>query len=250
MFIVPNSSYMLRRSSVRALAALSLAGAAVLCNVAPANAAEVNADVLRATVASVNAEGGLCPPGSFVTALSEDGATATVLFSQALGGIQSASCSVRFELDVPAGLSLGVPSTAIRGFAQDGASVTRTHGYQGASGSQQLSESVDENYVLTASFADPRSPTCGGAQRVTYVIDVTADLLSESTFFQVDSIDVDTSFRFGTSWASCDPADLLTVAPSQPGEFCDGPNQQPCAEGLLCDRETAPNNNEGTCFVP
>ena len=250
MFIVSRFSRAQRRSSVRALATLSLAGAALLCSVAPANAAEVNAAVLRATVASVNAEGGLCPPGSFVTALSEDGATATVLFSQALGGIQSASCSISFELDVPAGLSLGVPSTAIRGFAQDGATVTRTHGYQGAGGSQQLSESVDQDYVLTAAFSDPRSPTCDGTRRVTYVIDLTADLLSENTFFQVDSIDVDTSFRFGTSWASCDPGDALTVAPSEPGEFCDGPNQQPCAEGLLCDRETAPNNNEGTCFVP
>jgi len=250
MFSIAHSARALRRSSASALAALPLAAAAVFCNAAPANAAEVNAAVLRASFASIDAEGGLCPPGSFVTALSEDGATATVLFSQALAGIQSASCSITFELDVPAGLSLGLPSSAIRGFAQDGATLTRSYSFQGASGAQQLSESVDQDYALATAFSDPRSPTCGGTQRVTYVIDLTADLLSENTFFQVDSIDVDTSFRFGTSWDSCDPADPLTVAPSQPGEFCDGPNQQPCAEGLLCDRETAPNNNEGTCFVP
>jgi hypothetical protein len=250
MFIIHRSSRVLRHSSARALATLALGGAAVLCLVAPAGAAEVNAAVLRASFASIDAEGGLCPPGSFVTALSEDGATATVLFSQALGGSQSARCSITFELDVPAGLSLGLPSTAIRGFAQDGAAVTRTYAFQAASGSQQLSETVDQDFVLATAFSDPRSPTCGGSQRATYVIDLTADLLSENTFFQVDSIDVDTSFRFGTSWASCDPADPLTIAPSQAGEFCDGPNQQPCASGLLCDRESAPNNNEGTCFVP
>ena len=136
------------------------------------------------------------------------------------------------------------------GFAQDGATLTRTYAFDGVSGSQQLADAVDQSYALPSAFSDPRSPTCGDTQRVTYVIDLAADLLSENTFFQVDSVDVDTSFRFGTDWASCDPADPLTVAPSQPGEFCDGPNQQPCAEGLLCDRESAPNNNEGTCFVP
>lgn len=249
MSFVPRSSRALRRPFVRVLAASSLAGAAALAG-APAHAEEVDASVLHATFASIDAEGGLCPPGSFVTALSEDGATATVLFSQALGGIQRAGCTIRFEIDVPAGLSIGLPSTAVRGFAQDGATLTRTYAFDGVSGSHQLADSVDQSYALPSAFSDPRSPTCGDTQRVTYVIDLAADLLSENTFFQVDSVDVDTSFRFGTDWASCDPADPLTVVPSQPGEFCDGPNQQPCAEGLLCDRESAPNNNEGTCFVP
>jgi uncharacterized protein DUF4360 len=237
-------------SRARFSASILALGGAVVCNAAPASAAEVNAGVLRATVASISAEGDLCPPGSIATGLSEDGATASVLFSQAAGGILSTGCKVTLEIDVPEGLSIGVPTSIIHGFTTGGATVSRSFSFQGASGAQQFSESPNEDFVLVAGASEPRSPTCGGAQRVTYVIDVTADLLTDDTFFQIDAIDVDTSFRFGTDWASCDPSDPLQVAPSEPGEFCDGPNQQPCAEGLLCDRETAPNNAEGTCFAP
>jgi uncharacterized protein DUF4360 len=238
-------------SHAREIASVLALSGAVFCSAAPASAAEVNAGVLRATVASISAEGDLCPPDSIATSLSEDGATATVLFSKAVAGLLTTGCKVSLEIDVPAGLSIGIPTSVIHGFSTGGATVSRSYSFEGASGSQQLSESVNEDFVLVESSSDPRSPTCGGAsQRVTYVIDVAGALLSEDTFFQIDAIDVDTSFRFGTSWASCDASDPLQVAPSQPGEFCDGPNQQPCAEGLQCDRESAPNNAEGTCFVP
>jgi hypothetical protein len=252
MFLIHRSDCdsFLFSSRARVSASILALGGAVFCSTAPASAAEVNASVLRATVAAISAEGDLCPPGSTSTALSEDGATATVLFSQAVAGILTTGCKVTLEIDVPAGLSIGVPTSVIHGFTTGGATVSRSYSFEGASGAQQFSESPNEDFVLVAGASDPRSPTCGGAQRVTYVIDVTADLLAEDTFFQIDAIDVDTSFRFGTSWASCDPNDPLQVAPSEPGEFCDGPNQQPCAEGLLCDRETAPNNAEGTCFTP
>jgi uncharacterized protein DUF4360 len=234
----------------RLSASLLALGGAFCSSAAPASAAEVNASVLHATVGAISVEGDLCPPGSIATSLSEDGATATVLFSQAVAGILTTGCKVTLEIDVPAGFSIGVPTSIIHGFTTGGASVSRSFSFEGASGAQQLSDSPNEDFVLVAGASDPRSPTCGGGQRVSYVIDINASLLSEDTFFQIDAIDVDTSFRFGTSWASCDPADPLQVAKSGPGEFCDGPNQQPCAEGLLCDRETAPNNAEGTCFTP
>jgi hypothetical protein len=252
MFSFPRSSYDSHRTASRARSSVSLlaVGGALFCSPAPASAAEVNASILHATVASIGTEGDLCPPGSVSTALSEDGATATVLFSQPVTGIVTAGCKVTLDIDVPAGFSIGVPTSVIHGFTTGGATVSRSHSFQGASGSQQFDDSPDEDFVLAASASDPRSPSCDGAQRVTYVIDVSASLLSEDTFFQLDAVDVDTSFRFGTSWASCDAGDPLQVAASQAGEFCDGPNQQPCAEGLACDRETAPNNAEGTCFTP
>jgi hypothetical protein len=227
---------------------LALSGA-VSCGSAPTSGAGVDAGILHATVASISADGGLCPPGSTSTALSEDGSTATVLFSQAVAGVLTTGCQVSLEIDMPAGLSIGVPMSIVHGFTTGGASVSRSFSFEGASGSQQFSESPEEDFVLVAGSSEPRSPSCGGVQRVTYVMDLTASLLSEGTFFQLDALDVDTSFRFGTHWASCDPRDPLQVAPSGRGEFCDGPNRQPCAEGLLCDRQTAPNNAEGTCFL-
>jgi hypothetical protein len=252
MRFVSRSSSEPHRISSRARFSTSIlaVGGALFCSAEPARAAEVDASVLLGSVASISAEGDLCPPDSTATALSEDGATATVLFSKAVAGILTTGCRITFEIDVPAGLSIGVPTSVIHGFSTGGATLSRSYSFEGASGSQHFDEAVNEDFVLVAASSDPRSPSCGGAQRVTYVIDLAATLLSEDTFFQVDAIDVDTSFRFGTNWASCDPGDLLLVAPSESGEFCDGPNQQPCAEGLLCDRESAPNNAEGTCFSP
>jgi len=70
---------------------------------------------------------------------------------------------------------------------------------------------------------------------------------ADSAFFQVDSVDVDTSFRFGTDYSFCDRERRLDIAPGESGEFCDGPQARPCAEGLSCDRERDPNSSEGVC---
>jgi hypothetical protein len=207
----------------------------------------VDPDTLQATIVEIGNEGVLCPPGSVGVAIASSGTTATVILSQSIGGVQTAGCVLTFELDVPEGLALGMPTTILRGVSLGSTSLERRYSFEGAGASNAFIEAPAEDFVILDRSDQIESASCGASRRVSYKVDVTAQVLDADTFFQLDSVDVDTTFRTGTDWRFCDRSKELVVAPGESGEFCDGPNARPCADGLVCDRERDPNSDEGVC---
>lgn len=209
----------------------------------------VDPDSLRATIAEISTEGVLCPPGSVATAIASDGTAVTVILSESAAGPRTVGCVLSFELDVPAGLVLGMPTTILRGVALGRTNLERRYSFEGAGASNAFTEAPAEDFVILDRSDQIQSASCGADRRVSYKVDVTAQILDE-TFFQLDSVDLDTTFRTGTDWQFCDRSQRLVVAPGQSGEFCDGPNARPCAEGLVCERDSNPNSDEGVCSEP
>jgi hypothetical protein len=239
----------LRRSLSLAViegAALAAAGFTLTSSATAAEPVVVDPDTLRATIVGVSAQGLLCPEGSLGLSISD--ATATVIFSQSVGGVQTAGCTLTFELDVPEGLSLGMPTTILRGFALDRTRLERRYAFEGAGASNAFIDEPSGDFIFLDD-AELQSLSCGASRRVRYVVDVTAQVQADAAFFQLDSVDRDTSFRFGTDYRFCDPNRSLQVAPGASGEFCDGPQARPCAVGLRCDREQDPNAAEGSCVA-
>jgi Domain of unknown function (DUF4360) len=162
----------------------------------------VDPNLLQARVLAVSSEGALCPPGSIASALSATGAAVTVTLSEALSGRVSAACKLNVDLEVPAGFALRMPTTILRGFATASALDRRYSFVRG--GSAATTGRVESDYVIDDPLRGLLSPSCRGTRRVRYVIDVTARLTQPSSFFALDSVDIDTAFRFGTDWALCD----------------------------------------------
>lgn len=210
----------------------------------------VDPDTLQATITAISTDGVLCPPGSVGTAIASSGTTATVILSQATGGVQTAGCVVTFELDVPEGFALGMPTTILRGVSLGRTSLERRYSFEGAGASNPFVEVRSDDFVIVDRSDQIESASCGADRRVSYSVDVTAQVLDADTFFQLDSVDLDTTFRTGTDWRFCDLSQQLVVAAGESGEFCDGPHARPCAEGLVCDRERDPNSDEGVCSEP
>jgi hypothetical protein len=209
----------------------------------------VDPDSLRATIGEVSTEGVLCPPGSVAAAIASDGTAGTVILSESSSGPRTVGCVLTFELDVPAGLVLGMPTTILRGVALGRTNLERRYSFEGAGASNAFTEAPAEDFVIVDRSDQIQSASCGADRRVSYKVDVTAQILDE-TFFQLDSVDIDTTFRTGTDWQFCDRSQRLVVAPGQSGEFCDGPSARPCAEGLVCERDSNPNSDEGVCSEP
>jgi hypothetical protein len=240
-----------RARSARSISFAAHAALTVACVALPGAAQDqtvvVAPESLQAAVVGISFEGALCPEGSLGLAIS--GPTLTAIFQESVSGEQLTGCKLKLELDVPEGLSLGMPTTIVRGVLLDPVTLARRYSFQGAAAVSQTSAPGD-NFVIVDRLSGLASPSCQGARRVFYEIDLSAQLGAEASFFQIDSVDVDTSFRFGTDWAFCDATRVLEVAPGQSGDFCDGPQGRPCAEGLSCDRERVPNAAEGQCVEP
>lgn len=223
----------------------------VLASAAFAATVLVEPDELQARIVSVEGSGALCPAGSLIVSLNETGVAATVLFSQSVDNVRTAACRLDVVLEVPQGLALGMPTTILRGVSFGRTRFERRYSYEGAGASDAFIDHVlpeDFRIVDVASGIESRS--CEGSQRVRYTVDVTAQLQSDTTFFQLDSVDIDTAFRFGTDYRFCDRNKTLAIEPGGVAEFCDGPQQRPCAGGLICDRESDPSSTEGTCTEP
>lgn len=162
----------------------------------------VDPNLLRARILAVNSEGALCPPGSIASAVSGSGDAVTVILSDGLSGPASASCKLNIDLEVPAGFALRMPTTILRGVATDSA-LARQYSFVGG-GSARATSRVDSDFVIDDQLRGLLSPSCRGRRQVRYVVDVTARLPRQASFFALDSVDVDTAFRFGTDWAFCD----------------------------------------------
>jgi uncharacterized protein DUF4360 len=227
---------------------LGFGASALLAAAVDATPVIVDPDTLQATIAAISTEGVLCPPGSVGIALADSGTAATVILSQSIGGVQTAGCVLSYTLDVPEGLALGMPTTILRGVVLGSANLERRYSFEGAGASNAFVELTPEDFVIADRAEGIESRSCAGSRRVTYKVDVTAQVLDADTFFQLDSVDVDTTFRFGTDWRLCDPSQQLVVAAGESGDFCDGPNARACADGLVCEKNT--NSDEGSCSEP
>ncbi len=233
-------------SAVRA-SALAIAGA-TLAGAAAAEAVAVDPDVLRASIVRVESEGALCPSGSLVVSISEEGDAATAILSQSVDGVQTAGCRIGFVLDVPAGFAMRMPTTILRGVSLGSTRLERRYSFEGAGASNAFIEVPPDDFVITDVADGIESRSCEGSRRVRYTVDVTAQLQSATTFFQLDSVDIDTTFRFGTDFRFCDVNKTIAIEAGSAGDFCGGPQARPCAAGLSCDRR--PNAAEGSCAQP
>lgn len=225
-------------------AALAIAlGSATWARAALAGEVVAHPDALRAAVVGVSTGGSLCPEGSVGVALSEG--VVTVILSRSAAGVETARCTLTLDLEVPAGFSMGMPTTILRGVALGQTRLERRYAFDGAGASDAFLDGPGEDFVIAETAPELESRSCSGAGLVRYTVDVTAQLQAEATFFQLDSIDVDTSFRFGTEYALCDATRTLVIAAGEAGEFCGGPQGRPCAAPLRCELE--PSSGEGTC---
>jgi hypothetical protein len=211
---------------------------------------EVDPDALQATIVQITGEGVLCPPGSLGIAIAASGSLATVILSEAAGGVQTAGCVLTFALDVPEGLELGMPTTILRGVSLGRTNLERRYSFEGAGASNAFIDLPAEDFISVDRSDQIESGSCGTQRRVNYKVDVTAQILDESTFFQLDSVDLDTTYRSGTDWRLCDRNQRLVAPPGEAGDFCDGSDERPCAEGLRCDLEINPSLDEGVCSEP
>jgi hypothetical protein len=237
--------------SVRSISFTAHAALALACVTLPGAAqdqtVEMAPETLQAAIVGITFEGPLCPPQSLGLAIS--GPTLTAIFQESVSGEQLTGCKLSVELEVPEGLSLGMPTTIVRGVLVDPVTLARSYSFEGAGAVSQTSAPGD-NFVLVDRLSGLASPSCQGSRRVFYNVELDAQVGAEPSFFQIDSVDIDTSFRFGTDWALCDATRTLVVTPGQSGDFCDGPQARPCADGLRCDRERVPSAAEGQCIAP
>jgi hypothetical protein len=134
-----------------------------------------------------------------------------------------------------------------RGVALGATRLERRYAFEGAGASNAFMELSGEEFQI-ADAAELSSRSCSGRRRVRYIVDVTAQLQSETTLFQLDSVDLDTTYRLGTDYRLCDPGSTLEVEPGAAGDFCAGPQQRPCAPGLSCELQQ--NSTEGSCVAP
>lgn len=237
----------LRSHGAAQAGALAIAGA-TLAGSAAAETVVVDPDVLRATIVRAESEGALCPSGSLVVAISETGDAATALLSQSVDGVQTAGCRISFVLDVPAGFAMRMPTTILRGVSFGTTRLERRYSFEGAGASNAFIDIPPEDFVIVDVADGIESRSCEGSRRVRYTVDVTAQLQSPTTLFQLDSVDIDTTFRFGTDFRFCDRNKTIALEAGSAGEFCGGPQARPCAAGLSCNRQ--PNAPEGTCARP
>jgi hypothetical protein len=208
---------------------------------------EVDPDLLQAAIVAVSSEGVLCPPGSLGVAIATSGAFATVILSESAAGVQTAGCILTIELEVPEGFALGMPTTILRGVSLGRTSFERRYSFQGAGASSPFIDQPPEDFIIVDRTDQIESASCGAQRRVSYIVDVTARLLDEETFFQLDSVDLDTTFRSGTDWRLCDRNQRLVAPPGEADDYCDGSDERPCAAGLRCDLETTPSLDDGVC---
>ena len=188
-----------RRISTFHIAASALAFALTWGTVQTAAAAQsvvVDPDILRATFVSASTQGSLCPQNSVAVILSGD--NAAVLLSQSASGVQTARCILTFELDIPEGLSMGMPTTILRGAAIGPTRLERRYAFEGSGASNAFIEWPPEDFEIVDHAAELSSRSCLGNSRVRYSVDVTAQVQSDTTFFQLDSVNLDTTYRFGT----------------------------------------------------
>lgn len=239
------SRLLARRAALTSGLALACA---TLASAAHAQSIVVDPDTLQARIVSVEGEGSLCPPGSLSVSPNESGVAATVIFSQSVDSVGTFGCRLNVVLEVPQGFAMGMPTTTLRGVSVGRTRFERRYSFEGAGASNAFIDILPEDFVIADVANGIESRSCEGSRRVRYTIDVTAQLQSDTTFFQLDSVDIDTAFRFGTDYRFCDRNKALVIAPGEAGEFCDGPQQRPCAAGLICEGD--PNASEGTCTDP
>lgn len=221
----------------------------LLASSALAQTVVVDPDDLQARIVSVEGSGALCPPGSLSVSPNETGVAATVVFSQSVEGVGTSGCRLDIVLEVPDGFAMGMPTTVLRGVSFGTTRFERRYSYEGAGASNAFIDQVlPEDFQISDVANGIESRSCEGSRRVRYTVDVTAQLQSAATFFQLDSVDIDTAFRFGTDYRLCDRRRRLVLEPGEAGDFCAGPQQRVCAAGLSCDRD--PNSSEGVCSEP
>lgn len=221
---------------------------ATLASSAFAETVVVDPDALQARIVSVDGAGALCPAGSLSVSLNETGVAATVILSQSVDDVTTAGCRLDVVLEVPAGFAMGMPTTTLRGVSLGTTRFERRYSFEGAGASDAFIDILPEDFEISDVALGIESRSCEGSRRVRYTVDVTAQLQREGTFFQLDSVDIDTAFRFGTDYRFCDRSKTLAIEPGEAGDFCDGPQQRPCAAGLVCERQ--PNSPEGSCAEP
>jgi Domain of unknown function (DUF4360) len=239
-------SRLLARGAVHA-SGLGVACAS-LASSAFAQTVVIDPDTLQARIVSVDGEGALCPTGSISVSLNETGVAATVVFSQSVDSVGTVGCRLGVVLEVPQGFTMGMPITTLRGVSVGRTRFERRYSFEGAGASDAFIDILPEDFVIGDVADGIESRSCEGSRRVRYTVDVTAQLQSDTTFFQLDSVDIDTAFRFGTDYRFCDRGKTLVIVPGEAGEFCDGPQQRSCAAGLICEGD--PNATEGTCAEP
>jgi hypothetical protein len=170
------------------------------------------------------------------------------------------SCTVTLDVEVPAGVRMGVPNAAWHGYARDESgpvTATRSYAFENGASISTPTSVLGEDFVLSDRSLSAYSPTCSGAQRVRLTATFQAALGSSSTVLQLDSLDFVTSWRRGTEFKEgCSSDELLSAAPAAAGEWCGGYHDRACADGLRCDfneRDSVNGNSsgaEGTCVDP
>jgi hypothetical protein len=188
--------------------------------------------------------GGFCPPGSYATNISPDGSVFQISFSSAVSDSQT--CLAVVDMDIPAGYQLGNPSFVLHTFGVN-ATLWRGYSFDQAPGASSFTNAISDTMVLADQSQGIWSPSCGASQRVR-LLTAFQPTITGNGAFSMDDIEGDISYMDGADWRRCGDTQPLQAAPGTKGQWCGGPHNRTCAQGLSCNLQKG--FNLGTCGDP
>lgn len=190
-------------------------------------------DMRKAPIGHVWFRGDLCgKPENRCVASADGGATVLVGTTLNGGANVTGSCSIAFDLDVPHGYQMAMPTVLIKGLGGR-ATVTRTYAFEGETPSVPIvSKLSSTDFSIQTDRPELWSPSCAGTSRVRFIATLEVSQISQDQGFALDSFDIATHMIAGVKWRRCGQQ-WTAEPPRQLGELCDDMYFF-CEQPLLC----------------
>lgn len=185
---------------------------------------------LAATIRSITIQGGSCgSPSQNQGSIGADSTSALIGFENAL----VSDCLISIEMEFPSGYQLTGPLIAWHGDQEGTTTIHRSYEWQGGGGSWPVSSAASGlSYVLGDQPQLVFTGCSTGAQTATLIASLSA--LPSGT--NLSSFDIGTRWQEGATWTDCEGNDVGLDGQSE-GDFCGGPHNIGCAQGLVCDKD-------------
>jgi hypothetical protein len=209
---------------------------------------DVDPDTLQPTFTQFTFTGDLCPQGSYNTQVTSNGSVVATSFGSETTAASS-TCSIVFDMDMPSGYQMANPILMLQSWGLT-ASLSRSYTYDGASDMRQYNDDIVDSMTLVDPF-DVWSSSCDGSSHVRLVATLQATVQPDG-LFELDELDLNTAHRSGVDWRRCGDASPLQSPPGMAGDYCAGPHNRPCAQGLTCELDgvVMTAGAEGRCVDP
>lgn len=187
---------------------------------------------MHALVVSITATGDLCPDGTWSAI---DGRDPHIGFSRHWSGpMAPLRCTIAMDIEVPVGYQMAAPIAVFRG-ATNKTTFERRYSYEDLSGSPNVLSSEPSSLQFADKTAGTWSPSCGDRHQVRFTMELIATMTAEDSYFELETVDLPTSWVYGVGWRACNSDEPLSMEPADAGEFCGGGHHRACANSLACE---------------